>query len=176
MTDSQRWILKYGFLGDAIAEKHILLLATTTTMSEKAETVWGKGELTNGGTIQYNENYEVYVSKPPFPRKGNGRGKTGKKIKTGWAPTYLAAKAQVDRAGLPFELTGDLRKAWLGGATPSPREVNPLLCEIVMPDKEFQKAEGLAAQKGEFLEFNHDEVIQHTANVAQAYREFVLGQ
>lgn len=172
----QEWIEWASGIPKAIEDNRVLYLATTTTMADMSERIWGDGELTNGGTIQYKEDYEVYVSKPPFPRKGNGKGKTGKKIKTGWAPTYLAAKAQVGREGLPFELTGDMRIGWLGGQVPSPHEVNPLLVEIVMPEKEWKKAEGLTETKGEFLGLTTDEIQTHTHNVLIAYRELVLGQ
>lgn len=172
----KEWILKYGNLGSLVRDRRVLFYATTATMIDMSDRIWKDGGLTDGGKLTYKEDYEVYVTKPPFPKKGNGKGKTGKKIKTGWAPTYLAAKAQQGRADFPFELTGDLRKDWLGGAVAEPREINPLLCVIELNDANAKKAEGLAEQKGEFLGLTSKEKEQHANNVRRTYRELVLGQ
>ena len=47
--------------------------------------------------------------------------------------------------------------SWFGGATPTPREVGPLLCTITLPEKEYKKAEGLTKMKGAFLVMNESE-------------------
>jgi hypothetical protein len=157
----------------AISDRRVLFLASTGTMDEMSERIWGRGGLSNGGTIKYEENYEVYIYKPPFPRAPNGKGKTGKKIKGQWAPTYIAAKASQDRGDLPFELTGELRQAWLGGTVPTPREKNPLLCVIDLPQKEAEKAEGLAKQKGEFLELTDEEIESHERRIFDLVTEIL---
>lgn len=187
----QEWIDRYGSLGRKVQDKRVLFLSTTATMGIMAERIWGKGGLTEGGTLSYKEDYEVYGYKPPLPKKPSGKGKpyalwtpqtrapkkgTANKIKGGWAPTYLALKAQQGRADLPFEMTGDMRLAWGGGAKVEPSEVTPLLCRITMPDKEFKKAEGLADRKGTFLGLTTFELKEHVVNITRTYREVVLGQ
>jgi len=170
-----------------IGSRRIMLEATTGTMLEVGERVWGRGELTDGGTIQYKEDYEVYISKPPFPRKGSGQGKpfdlwkkppvnlkgSSRKVKGGWAPTYLAAKAQVGRAELPFELVGDLRRDWFGGVTPSPTEVDELTYVIDLDGRNAAKADGLAGQKGKFLVLNEKEIESHNERVAALWGDIL---
>lgn len=64
-----------------------------------------------------------------------------------------------------------MRIGWLGGPTPTPVEVDAFLCEIRMPDKEAKKAEGLAKQKGEFLELTDQEVTNHVQRIADLYNQ-----
>jgi len=145
-------------------------------MIQVSERVWGKGLLTSGSKMTYTDNYELYAYKPPSPKKPSGKGKTGKKITGGFYPNYSAYKAQQGRADLPFELTGDMRKSWLGGEVASPTEVNPLECVIAMDGRNAQKAEGLAKEKGPFLVFTADERTAQAVNVGNAYRELVLNR
>ena len=180
------------------SDTNILLGATTLTMAVMQRRIWTEGRLTDGSQLGYKEDYEVYIYKPPFPQKPNGKGKPfdlwerkgevatdraelrsltrrarqvgrakeaqgnkGKqrKIKGQWAPSYLAAKDAQGRKDLPFELTGDMRISWLGGPVPAPRVSNGgLLCEIVMAQEQWKKAEGIAKQKGEFLELTEFEL------------------
>ena len=156
-----------------IANSRALFLATTGTMAQMSKRIWGDGELSKGGVLTYKEDYEVYIYKPPFPRQPNGRGKTGASIKGQWAPSYIAAKATQDRADLPFELTGDLRLAWAGGATPTPRERDPLFCFIDLPTKEAKKAEGLEKQKGLFLDLTKEEEQGHTRRLNDLLNELL---
>ena len=139
-----------------VTDGNIVFLAATGTMVDMYER-WGHGGLTDGGKLKYKDDYEIYGYKPPLPKKPSGKGKTGKPIKGGYYVNYSALKAQQGRADLPFELTGDLRQAWFGGATPTPRKVGPLLCTITLPEKEFKKAEGLTKTKGAFLKMNAKE-------------------
>lgn len=166
-----------------IGSERIVLQATTGTMLEVSERVWGKGELTDGGTISYKEDYEVYIQKPPFPRVGSKKGKPfdqwkrppinlpgdSRKVKGGWYATYLGAKGAVDRADLPFELTGDMRKSWFGGVTPNPTIVDDYTVVIDMDQKNADKARGLAQQKGEFLLLNDQEIQNHHKRVADLW-------
>ena len=142
---------------DKVVGGKIVYLAATGTMVEMSKRIWDNGGLTNGGKLKYNDDYEIYGYKPPLPKKPSGKGKTGKPIKGGYYANYSELKAQQGRADLPFELTGDLRQAWFGGATPTPREVGPLLCTITLPEKEYKKAEGLTKMKGAFLVMNESE-------------------
>lgn len=168
---------------DRIKSDRLILQATTGTMLEVGERVWGRGELTNGQKISYNEDYEVWITKPPFPRKGSGKGKpfnlwkrppvnlkgNVRNVKGGWAPTYLSAKAQVGRGDLPFELTGDLRIDWFGGVTPRPTEEDELTCVIDLGQRSAKVAAGLAQQKGEFLVLNEQEITSHHKRVFDLY-------
>lgn len=162
----QEWIDKQLRLAEAIRSSNALFFATTSTMDMMSTRIWGEGKLTNGSQVTYKEDYEVYIYKPPFPQAPTGKGKTGKAIKGQWAPTYLAAKDSQGRKELAFELTGDMRIGWLGGPTPTPRKVSGLLCQIVMPQKQWDKAEGLTKTKGEFLKLTPAE-IEHQTNTLQ---------
>jgi hypothetical protein len=159
----QEWIARVRARADALRTSSPLFFATTSTMAEVEQRVWGRGQLTNGGTIKYKEDYQVWAYTPPSPRKVTGKGKPNaagqrRNIKGGWYPTYLAYKEQQGRRELPFELTGDMRIAWLGGPVPTPRvSGDGLLCEIVMPAEEYAKVEGLEKSKGAFLELTQAE-------------------
>ena len=165
-------------LSRSIADARVIYAAVGTTMEEMSERIWTRGELSGGGTITYNEDYPVWISVPPFPRKGSGRGKPGKKGKTrkvkgGWAPTYLKAKEQVGRGNMPFELSGALRTAWLGGLTP----ISDTECAIDLKSQdEAKKVEGLTAEKGAFLDLTKEEQKKHQENGLTAYKELVLKQ
>lgn len=159
-----------------IAERRVIFLAATGTMDEVAERVWGRGGLTDGGAITYKEDYEVWAYKPPSPRKPSGKGKPNKqgktrKIKGGYYPTYLAYKDAMGRKETPFELTGSMRQDWLGGASPTPVEVSPLETIITMTEANARKAEGLAKQKGEFLQLSAAEVKSYGDRAREIWAE-----
>lgn len=163
-------------LAASIGDQRVMYVATGETLKGMADRVWRDGILSDGGRISYKEDYEVWIHKPPFPRVGNKKGKPRKngkagKVKGGWAPTYLAAKEQVGRGDMPFELTGDLRKAWLGGIKP----VGGLEVVIDLVNrKELEKVQGLTEQKGAFLLLTADERKAHLENIITAYNELVL--
>ena len=163
MNTPKDWIQKIRQRSQQIGESGVLFDASTSTMAVMQERIWGRGELTNGSKLKYKEDYELYIYKPPFPNRPNGKGKPNadgkqRKIKGQSAPSYLAAKDTQNRKDLPFELTGDMRIAWLGGPRPTPKlRAGGLLCEITMPTEQFKKAEGLAKQKGDFLELTDAE-------------------
>ena len=166
---------------NGIASAHVLYVATTSTMDVMSERIWGAGDLTAGGRLRYNGPTPkgIYIYSPPWPRKGNMRGKPNKdgksrKIKGTWAPSYIAGKELIGRGDLPFELTGDMRKDWLGGAQPTPNEVTPYRCTIEVDQKTNEKIEGLTATKGEFIRLTSAEVKAHYGHVLEAYRELVL--
>jgi hypothetical protein len=239
---------------DRLNNSDALFLATTGTMAEMSKRIWGEGKLTDGSKIKYNEDYEVYIYKPPFPQKPNGKGKpyeewiirpesvsekrsqivkrinslkrsydkviaeiankertnsfrlTGnarnrlderrqrietaidvaeeklkafrgrfgskaRKIKGQWAPSYLAAKKSQGREDLYFELTGDLRILWAGGVQPTPRVKSKTLCYIDLPEKQSKQAEGLAKQKGNFLELTEGEKLSHRKRLVELLKE-----
>ncbi len=158
-----------------IKDKRVMYYGVKTTMVDVAERIWGRGELTNGSVMTYNDNYDLYAYKPPSPVSVTGKGKTGKPIKGGYYINYSAYKAQQGRPNLPFELTGDLRKAWLGGEVPDPTEISPLDIVIQMDDLNTKKADGLAKQKGAFFPLNDGEKEVLVVNLNLAYKELVLG-
>lgn len=170
----QEWIAMVRRIPQMIRDNRVLFFATTTTMDTMEKRIWGRGELTSGGKLVYKQDYEVYAYKPPSPKAVSGKGKSGKPIKGGYYPTYLDYKASQDRGQLPFELTGELRQAWVGGPTTAPQEKNPLLCVIEMPADIAARAEGLAKQKGEFLAPSDAERQEHLKNLQDAYQELVL--
>ena len=166
---------------NGIASAHVLYVATTSTMDVMSERIWGKGGLTGGGTLKYNGPTAkgIYIYSPPWPKKGSGKGKPNaagksKKIKGTWAPSYIAGKGLIGRGDLPFELTGDLRKDWLGGAIPTPNEVTPYRCTIEVNQKSLDKIDGLTETKGAFVELSSAEIQIHHLHVLEAYRELVL--
>lgn len=159
----------------AIQDKRVMYFGVKTTMVPVSDRIWGRGELTSGARMTYKDDYALYAYKPPSPVTPTGKGKTGKPIKGGYYPNYSAYKAQQGRPNLPFELTGDLRKAWLGGEVPDPVEVTPLEIVIQMDEVNTGKADGLTATKGEFLVFNENEKEILFVNVNAAYKKLVLG-
>lgn len=171
--NAQDWINKYKNFGERLRSSRILFFAATETMDQMQERIWKRGELTDGGKLSYKENYEVYIYKPPFPQSPNGKGKTGRKIKGQWAPTYLAAKASQGREDLPFELTGDMRIGWLGGPQPTPSELSPLRVVITMPQKDWEKAVGLEKTKGDFLGLTRSEKAFHDAALVRLAQRLI---
>lgn len=180
------WIAKYLGVGKKIRDSRVIFFATTGTMAQMSERIWGKGGLSDGGTIAYKEDYSLYAYTPPAPRKVSGKGKpyaewkrphpakgTAAKIKGGYYPTYLAFKAQQGRKDNPFELTADLRKSWLNGVTPKPTEIDPLICVVGLSKAQAVKADGLTASKGEFLKLTNDEKKEHLERVRDLYRSIL---
>jgi len=147
-----------------------LYFAAKETQVLVANRVFGEGKLTNGGTIKYNEDYDLYAYQPPSPKKVSGKGKPynlwkrppakpkGKaaSIKGGWYPSYLAYKQQQGRADAPFELTGRLRKAYLSDANLVEQSPDNVYCKLT--GENAAKYEGLTEQKGEFLQLNQAEI------------------
>lgn len=169
-------IAKMRGIQDGIGSAHILFVATGSTMDLMSERIWGRGGLTDGGTLRYNGPTPrgIYIYSPPWPKKGNGRGKTGKKIKGTWAPSYIAAKGLIGRGDIPFELTADMRKDWLGGVQPTPEEVTPYLCKISVSQATKEKIDGLTDTKGAFIRLTVDERAAHRQHLIEAYRDLVL--
>lgn len=164
-----------------IGSAHVLYVATTSTMDLMSERIWGRGELTGGGRLTYKGDTPkgIYIYSPPWPKKGSGRGKPNdrgksRKIKGTWAPSYIAAKGLIGRGDLPFELTGDLRKDWLGGASPTPNEETPYRCTITVGQESKEKIDGLTETKGEFIRMTDAERNAHHGHVLEAYRELAL--
>lgn len=163
-------------ISKGIAEKRVCFLAATGTMAEMSRRIWDEGKLTDGSKLTYNDDRPIYAYKPPSPKQPSGKGKTGKKIKGGYYANYSAYKAGMGRPNMPFELTGEMRQAWLGGASPKPTEVSALEVVITMDPANVRKADGLAKMKGEFLRLTDAEIASHTARVERIYRREVLGQ
>jgi hypothetical protein len=166
---------------DGIGSAHVLYVATTSTMDVMSERIWRDGKLTGGGKLTYKGATPkgVYIYSPPWPKNGSGKGKPNKEgksrnIKGTWAPSYIAGKELIGRGNLPFELTGDLRKDWLGGAIPTPNEVTPYRCTIAVNQKSIDKIDGLTETKGAFVELSSAEIQIHHLHVLEAYRELVL--
>lgn len=164
-----------------ICNERIVVLAAGGTMSQLSDRVWERGELTDGSKLKYNENYEYYGYKPPAPAAVTHKGKPPKgggkprEIKGGYYATYIAFKKQQGRGDLPFELTGDLRIAYLGGATINPTEVNGCEAHVDLDAKSAKKWEGLTATKGPFLALNADEIREHNLRVLDLYRDILRG-
>ena len=161
---------------NGIGSAHVLFVATGSTMDLASERIWGRGELTGGGVLTYNAptGRGFYIYAPPFPKKGNGKGKYGAKIKGTYAASYKDAKDLIGRGDTPFDLTGALRKDWLGGVMPTPNEETPFRCTISVSQKSKDKIDGLAETKGVFVNFSESEIKAHHGFVLEAYRELVL--
>lgn len=169
-------IEKMRGIQDGIGSAHVLYAATGSTMDLMSERIWGEGGLTGGGKLTYNGPTPkgIYIYSPPWPKKGSGRGKTGKKIKGTWAPSYIAGKQLIGRGQTPFELTGAMRKDWLGGVSPTPNEETPYRCTITVNQETKDKIDGLTQTKGEFIRMTDAERKAHHEHVLEAYRELVL--
>lgn len=170
MTGVDSLIAKLGKIPGAICNERVVYLAATGTVAEVDERVFGRGELTDGGKLTYKEDYEVWAYSPPAPRKVSGKGKTGKKIKGGYYPTYLAFKKGQGRDQRPFELSGELQKSYSTGVV---QGEEPCEAKVVLTAAAAKKWEGLTATKGEFLKLNQREVESHTQRVLDLYREIL---
>lgn len=170
-----------------LREGRAVYLAAKGTMLDVSARVWGRGELTNGGTLTYEEDYELYAYTPPAPRKVTGKGKPfslwknppknlkgqARKIKGGWYPSYNAGfKSQQGRGDSPFELTGRLRKAYLGGSdVPEPHQDSDTEVSIRLRGEEASKFDGLTETKGAFLGLTQDEIAAHHKRMFEIYTE-----
>lgn len=166
-----------------LREERAVYLAAKGTMVDVVNRAWGRGELSEGGTLQYDNDYELYAYTPPSPRKVTGRGKpyslykdppkgkTGaRKIKGGWYKSYEDYKTQQGRTDHPFELTGRLRKAYLGGGdVPEPHQDSDTEVTIRLRGEEAQKYQGLTDSKGEFLKLTEDEITGYTRRLLELY-------
>lgn len=166
-----------------VKEGRAVYFAAKGTMLEVSKRVWGRGELTNGGTLAYNDDYELYAYTPPSPRKVTGRGKpyaqwknppkgkTGSaKIKGGFYTNYSSFKQQQGRGDNPFELTGRLRKAYFGGTDqPEPTQDSETVVTIRLRGEEADKYEGLTDTKGVFLGLTATEITDHHERVRDIY-------
>jgi hypothetical protein len=135
------------------------------------------GGLTDGGTIKYKQDYEVYAYTPPSPKKVSGKGKPYKqwkrppvnvkgnaaKIKGGYYPTYLDYKDQQGRKDTPFDLTSRLRKSYLGND--SLFKDGPTGAFIQLTGENAGKYQGLTASKGAFLQLNQKEIDFYNARL-----------
>lgn len=163
-------------------------LAAKGTMLDVSQRVWGRGELTSGSPLQYDDDYDLYAYTPPSPRKVTGKGKpyaqwkyppktkTGSvksgaaKIKGGYYESYGAYKKQQGRGDAPFELTGRLRKAYFGGGDiPEPTQDSETEVTIRLRGEEASKYEGLTDSKGPFLKLTDQEAKEHHARVIEIY-------
>lgn len=154
-------------LRERLIRERTLFFAVKETQVQIAERVWGRGELTDGGKLQYNEDYEVYAYRPPSPRAVSRKGKPyrqwkrppvapkgdAREIKGGYYDTYLKYKQAMGRD--EFELTGRLRKDWL---TSTLVEVSPFEVQVVLRGENAAKFRGLTDRKGDFLAPNDAEV------------------
>ena len=176
-----------------LRENHAVYLAAKGTMVTVAKRVWDVGGLTDGGTIAYKEDYDLYAYTPPAPRKVTGKGKPFKdwkstknapktkggavqsgarKIKGGYYTSYLNFKKQQGRADNPFELTGRLRKAYLSSndAPDSLVELSPTEVAIKLRGEEAQKYVGLTEEKGTFLGLTEFERKEYRERLFEIYR------
>ncbi len=168
-----------------IKEGRAVYLAAQGIMVEVSQRVWDRGELTDGGTLSYNEDYELYAYTPPSPRKVTGKGKpfdqwkrppvnlkgSARKIKGGFYQSYQAGfKVQQGRGDAPFELTGRLRKAYFGGSNiPTPQEDSDTSVSIRLRGEEAGKFVGLTETKGRFLGLTQQEIDGYQKRIFDIY-------
>lgn len=167
--NADNWLSSINAKVARIGGDGVIVLATGDTMVDVSERVWGRGELTSGSKLTYQEDYEVYGYKPPLPRKPSGKGKHGAKIKGGYYATYLAMKAGQGRADLPFELSGDLRLDYLGGIRATPVAEGELACTVSLSGVNVVKWKGLTEKKGEFLKLNDTEKQRHVERLREEW-------
>ncbi len=178
---------------NAFRDKRAVFLAATGTMVEVSNRVWNEGKLTSGGSIQYDEDYEVYAYTPPAPRKVTGKGKPyglwkdqqraqaikkaqggdARKIKGGYYRSYLEFKKQQGRSDNPFELTGRLRKAYLSSPSRPDSVVEVSATEVLvrLRGDEAGKYQGITENKGEFLKLTDEERASFTRRLFEIYND-----
>lgn len=172
-----------------IREGRAVFLGAKSAMIAVSGRVWGRGQLTSGAELRYDEDYDLYAYTPPAPRKVTGRGKPyalwknppktkagavksgAAKIKGGYYTSYQAGfKKQQGRADTPFELTGRLRKAYFGGTDdPTPTEDSDTSASIRLRGEEAGKFRGLTDTKGPFLRLNDEEQAIFHKRVREIY-------
>lgn len=175
------FLARANAIAGKVGTSRVLYFATTDTQARVAERVWDRGQTTDGQNIGYVEDYEVYVYKPPFPQSPSGLGKPnaqGKraKIKGGYEPTYLTAKAhQGGRDKTPLDLTSAYRKNYIGGATINTAPYNVaeldggLTCTISLSGVNVDKWKGLTNQKGEHLKLSPQEREGHVKKLQELW-------
>ena len=156
-------------LKQRLITERVLFFAVNETKVKIGERAFDQGKLTDGGDIKYKEDYEVYAYTPPSPRAVSKKGKPytqwkrpiprdakggAAKIKGGFYDTYLKYKDAMGRP--PLELTGRLRTDFFSAA--SIQENSPLSVSIVLRGDNAAKYQGLADEKGEFLQPNDEEI------------------
>lgn len=125
---------------------------------------------TSGGKIgSYNSTKPVYINPADSPRKGNQIGKSGKKIKSLYYPSYKAFRAGMGRESgfinlrLNNELQNDLANGNLARSTngitpPIPIKISNTKYRITLKkDINIKKVEGLEKRFGKFLEHTKEE-------------------
>jgi hypothetical protein len=176
----QEWIAKYRNYPLVLKDQRVLFFATTGTMAEMSERIWGRGELSDGRKLTYKENYRVWGYPPRFFNQLDKSpvsilgpfSVSGVPFNRGeWFPTYLTYKEANNRGNLPFELTSNLRISWGGGAQPGPVDVSEFICQIKITDYDAKKVKGLVKQKGEFLRLTRQEEKNHHKRVADLFFE-----
>lgn len=174
---------------ERLKQSRAVYLAAKGTMVDVSKRVWGRGELSNGGKLAYDEDYELYAYTPPSPRKVTGKGKPyaqwkrpprtkeggiragSAKIKGGYYESYLGYKKQQGHAETPFELTGRLRKAYFGGTDiPEPTQDSDDTVTIRLRGEEAAKYSGLTDTKGPFLRLTAEERAEHHKRVIEIYQ------
>ncbi len=175
---------------ERLRSERAVYLAAKGTMVEVSERVWGKGELTDGSTLTYKDDRELYAYTPPSPRKVTGKGKPYKlwkdpprtkrgsikagaaSIKGGWYEDYSALKEQQGRADHPFEMTGRFRKAYFGGTdVPDPHQDSDTEVTIRLSGEEAEKYLGLTDSKGPFLKLAQAEIDGYHKRLLAIYNE-----
>lgn len=170
-----------------LREGRAVYLAAKGTMVDVSNRVWGKGVLTDGSSLSYQEDYDLYAYTPPAPRKVTGKGKpydqwkkppknkkgTAAKIKGGYYTSYQAGfKTQQGRGDAPFELTGRLRKAYFGGTDiPDPTQDSDTEVSIRLKGEQASKFKGLTETKGEFLRLTQEERNEFHKRMFEIYTE-----
>lgn len=160
------WLARMNAIAGKVAPSRVLYFAATGTQAQVANRVWTQGRTTDGGAIGYLEDYEVYVYKPPFPQAPSGLGKPNKegkraKIKGGYEPTYLTAKAhQGGRNLTPFDLTSAYRKNYIASASVKELDGGKTVC-LTLSGINVDKWRGLTNTKGEHLKLSEAERSDH---------------
>lgn len=142
-----------------------LKIAVLAINTERTARIFSDGLNSAGGKIgSYNSTKPVYINPDDAPKRGNQVGKSGKKIKSLYYPSYKAFRQGMGRESnfvnvrLNNELQNDLGSGALSkGADrivePKPIQVNVNKYKITLKKEINQKkVEGLERKFGKFLE------------------------
>lgn len=138
--------------------------------TERTARIFERGLNTSGSKIgNYNATKPVYINPNDAPKGGNQVGKSGKKIKSLYYPSYKAFRSAMGRESnfvnvrLNNELQNDLGNGALskgasGIVKPSPIKISNTKYRITLKkDINIKKVEGLEKKFGKFLDHTKQE-------------------
>lgn len=147
-------------------------IAVRDIVTAQTVRIFQDGLKVSGKIGTYNRTKPLYVGSPPAPRKTTQRGKTGKRIKTGFYESYAAFRKQQGRESrfvnlrLSNELQNDFANAMISPtsnrvAAAMPIRVNQNLFIVALKKQiNIDKKAGLEAKYGNIFGLRPEELTR----------------